>query len=76
MLQAVPLALGAFMWIVLSALPLHWERWGVPMYTSALLFAAIGAGMLPDYLEERGWLGRWRRPVLITLATIALLSLT
>lgn len=76
MLQAVPLGLGAFMWIVLSALPLHWERWGVPMYTSALLFAAIGAGMLPDYLEERGWLGRWRRPALITLASIALLSLT
>lgn len=74
-LQAVPLALGAFMWVVLSVLPLHWERWGAPMVITPLLFAAIGAWLLPTWLAERGWLGRWRRPVLIVLASIAGASL-
>ncbi len=30
------------LWIVLSALPLHWDRWGMPMHVTPLLFAALG----------------------------------
>lgn len=74
-LQAVPLALGAFMWVALSVLPLHWERWGVPMVTSPLLFAAIGAWLLPKWVAQRGWLERSRRPLAIGLASLAGVSL-
>ncbi|MCW2762042.1 MAG: hypothetical protein JWR85_2243 [Marmoricola sp.] len=59
MLEATPLVLGAVYWIVLSAVPLHWERWAFPMYITPLLLAPIGA------LHAYRWVGarRWRAPV-------------
>jgi hypothetical protein len=39
---AIPLFFGFFYLAALSRLPLHWERWALPMYTSGLLIAAYG----------------------------------
>jgi len=33
---------GIFYWVSLSYLPLHWERWALPMYISPLLIVSIG----------------------------------
>jgi len=38
----LPLFSGVMLWIPLSALNLHWDRWGMPMYVSPLLIASIG----------------------------------
>lgn len=43
---SLPLFLGLFYWIVLSLLPLHWERWGLPMFVTPLLFAAFAIDAL------------------------------
>ncbi len=45
-LKFIPLFLGMIYWISLSILPLHWERWGLPMFVSPLLIAAIGLDSL------------------------------
>jgi hypothetical protein len=33
---------GGLYWILLSILPLHWERWALPMYITPLFLIAIG----------------------------------
>lgn len=33
---------GLLYWVILSRLPLHWERWALPMYTAPLFLIAIG----------------------------------
>ncbi len=38
----MPILFGFIYWIVLSAVSLHWQRWGLPMYISPLLLAAFG----------------------------------
>ena len=40
--ESVPLVLGAICWVLLSVVPLHWARWGLPMYLTPLLIAPIG----------------------------------
>lgn len=45
----VPLLLGLVYWIILSQLPLHWERWDLPMVISPLLFTAFGMHVLWEY---------------------------
>jgi len=39
---ALPLFFGLLYWVLLSALALHWRRWGYPMYATPLLLAAFG----------------------------------
>jgi len=46
--EGVPLALGAVMWVAISSLTLHWDRWGLPMYLTPLLLAAIGVAAAWD----------------------------
>jgi 4-amino-4-deoxy-L-arabinose transferase-like glycosyltransferase len=61
LVQSLPLWLGAIYWVLLSAIPLHWPRWGLPMYLTPLLIAPIGAYYSFRYLLERRaapWL-RW-----------------
>lgn len=61
LVQSLPLWLGAVYWVIVSALPLHWPRWGLPMYLTPLLIAPIGAYYSFRYLLDRGaahWL-RW-----------------
>lgn len=33
---------GTFYWVFMSYLPLHWERWALPMYITPLLIISIG----------------------------------
>ncbi len=40
--EFLPLSIGFFYWIILSNLPLHWERWDLPMVVSPLLLTAFG----------------------------------
>lgn len=71
MLQAIPLALGAVYWVVLSGVPIHWDRWGMPMYVTPLMFAAIGL------FHAWRWAGarRWRTPVAWVVGTVAVTNL-
>lgn len=43
---SIPLFFGFFYWILLSTVPLHWERWALPMYTAPLLLAAYGINIV------------------------------
>ena len=40
--HALILLYGLLYWIILSRLPLHWTRWGLPMYSAPLFLIAIG----------------------------------
>ncbi len=46
--SAGPVFTGWVFWIILSALPLHWERWSLPMTVTPLLLAAFGIARLWD----------------------------
>ncbi|WP_456844589.1 ArnT family glycosyltransferase [Cellulomonas sp. P5_C6] len=63
---AAPLLLGVAFWVALSALPLHWDRWGLPIYLSPLLFAAIGIDRAVALVRRR------RRPALTAVASVLL----
>ncbi|MCW2828973.1 MAG: hypothetical protein JWQ67_2589 [Marmoricola sp.] len=71
MLEAVPLALGVVYWVVLSAVPLHWDRWGIPMFITPLFLAPIGL------LHAYEWAGaqRWRTPVAWVVGTLVVANL-
>ncbi len=51
--ESVPLVLGAITWLLLSVVPLHWPRWGLPMYLTPLLIAPIGIYHGTKYLLAR-----------------------
>ncbi len=71
--QAVPLvALGVVYWLGLSAVALHWPRWGLPMFATPLLLAAVASYYGYVWLRDRGTLGRWLTPVATVLAVVAL----
>lgn len=40
------LLFGFFYWAAISILPLHWERWGLPMFTAPLFLIAKGISTL------------------------------
>lgn len=74
--QSIPLWLGAIYWVVLSDVPLHWDRWGLPMFLTPLLIAPIGIYYSYRYLVERraaGWL-RWGAVGLGTVMVVNLLA--
>ena len=58
LMQSVPLWSGAIFWVFISGVPLHWERWGLPIYLTPLLMAPIGAYYSYRYLIDRG-AARW-----------------
>jgi hypothetical protein len=58
LLQSVPLWSGAIFWVVLSHVPLHWDRWALPMDVTPLLLAPIGAYYSFRYLLDKG-VARW-----------------
>lgn len=43
------LVTGVVFWICISILPLHWVRWGVPIYFFYNLTVAIGIGFVANY---------------------------
>ncbi len=67
--ESLPLMLGAIIWVLLSVVPLHWARWGLPMYLTPLLIAPIGIYYGTSYLLAR------RREVWTHWAALAVLSL-
>lgn len=60
LLQSLPLWLGAIYCVILSAIPLHWGRWGLPMYLTPLLIAPIGIYYSYQYLLDTK-ASRWLR---------------
>jgi hypothetical protein len=70
--QTIPLVLGIVYWVLLSTVALHWPRWGLPMFATPLLLAAIGAYYGYTWLRDRGTLGRWLVPLASVLAVLAL----
>ncbi|MGD6831808.1 ArnT family glycosyltransferase [Sutcliffiella halmapala] len=52
---AVPLFFGAIYFILISYLPLHWERWALPMYVTPLMLGAYGIKNLYDSAKQRSW---------------------
>lgn len=38
----LPLLTGLVFWVAISILTLHWDRWGLPMFITPLLLAAVG----------------------------------
>jgi hypothetical protein len=69
-LEAIPWFTGVLVWVSLSTLPMTWARWGLPMWVTPLLLAAVGF----DYLLERFAFGR-SRWIPITVGAVVLLQL-
>ena len=46
----LPLFYGFAYWFLLSKIPLHWERWALPMYITPLLISSYGIRYVYDYL--------------------------
>jgi hypothetical protein len=57
---------GAFYWVCLSVLSLHWERWALPMYLTPLLLSALGISFLWEQSQGRRK-SRWALGILIGL---------
>ena len=47
-LDRLPWFVGVLFWVALSRLPLTWDRWGLPMWITPLLLAAVGVVYLFD----------------------------
>lgn len=45
-LATLSLGLGMVFWICTSILPLHWERWGMPIYIFFVIITALGINYL------------------------------
>jgi hypothetical protein len=43
-LEVLPWLSGLLVWVSLSTLPMTWDRWGLPMWITPLLFGAAGLG--------------------------------
>lgn len=73
--EGMPLALGIVMWVGISSLTLHWDRWGLPMYLTPLLLAGIGVAVAWDgsllWARRRRAL-RWTVGVLGAVAAVGL----
>jgi hypothetical protein len=50
-LDVLPWFTGLLVWVSLSTLPMTWERWGLPMWTTPLLLASVGWCVLVDRLR-------------------------
>lgn len=44
--------LGIVFWFCTSLLPLHWERWGIPIYAFFLIFSALGMKFMGEVLAQ------------------------
>ena len=75
MVLTIPLWLGAVFWVVLSKMPLHWERWGLPMYITFILLGAVGAYHTYLWIAQDQRTRAWGRPAAWGLAALSLLGL-
>lgn len=67
-----PLLTGVVFWVAISVLTLHWDRWGLPMFVTPLLLAAVGldAAWRWAISRRRGW-----RIAVVALAAVSGVSL-
>lgn len=49
----VGLAISGIYWVCLSILPLHWLRWGMPMFIAYVVLVAVGIVWLLEIIERR-----------------------
>lgn len=52
-LYTFPLFFGVIYMFVLSYIPLHWNRWALPMYIAPLFIAGVGLRATVDYLQAK-----------------------
>ncbi|MGI8416542.1 MAG: ArnT family glycosyltransferase [Nakamurella sp.] len=50
---SIPLWMGVIVWPSLAVVPVHWSRWGLPMYLTPLLIAPIGVYYSSRFLFDR-----------------------
>lgn len=72
---ALPLLLGVVYWISMAVLPLHWERWTVPMLITPVMLAGVGMFSAYRYLGSKDRWRRWRKPVFAVGGAIVGLNL-
>ncbi len=48
----ISLLLGLLFWVMTSALALHWERWGMPIYIFMVFTIALGMRMAVDSIDK------------------------
>lgn len=75
LIAALPLLLGGVFWVILSAVPLHWERWGVPMAISPLFLGSIGIYYSYVVLAAHFPSNRWRRPAMAVFVVVVVANL-
>lgn len=76
LINTIPLFTGVLFWLSLSALGLHWVRWGMPMYVTPLLVSAIGIYYIIDVVPRllpRG--ARTAKGILVGISVIATANL-
>lgn len=47
------LGFGGLFWICTSIPPLHWERWGIPVFVFFVLLIAFGQTCLADFIKKK-----------------------
>jgi hypothetical protein len=71
-LEVLPWLGGLLVWVSLSTLPMTWERWGLPMWVTPLLFASVGLGTLIERLQGSRY--RWVPAVVVAVVLANLAS--
>ncbi len=72
--RSVPLFTGLLFWLSISALGLHWARWGLPMFVTPLLVSSVGI----DYLFRVAprWLRQWPRLATAIFSGLSVVTVT
>ena len=73
--RLVPVFYSFIYWVVLSYMPLHWERWAVPMYASPLIISAVGIHYSFIFLKSRFSMSIFKRYLTIYYITIFIIAL-
>ncbi len=73
-LQAIPLFIGVVFWVALSTFGLHWSRWGMPMYITPILLAALGAHFVVTQIQNRPLANRAVKASIAVIVGFALLT--
>lgn len=73
--DALPLGIGLVFWVALSALSLHWDRWGLPMYLSVVLVGGLGVWAALSWTQAFAWRpARWITAACAMVSGTALLT--
>ncbi len=70
--ESLSLVVGLIFWICLSTLPLHWVRWGIPMYPFAMIVVSLGICGTLQFISDRNSFGREKKIVSYAVTTVYL----